>query len=137
MTRLVLRNPDVVAAPLGRYTHAVETPPGAGLIFLSGQVPVRRDGSAPETLAEQADQVYGNIAAILGARGVPVSNIVKLTTFLTEDEDGDDCVRKARAKHLGEHRPASTAVFVRRLVDPAWKIEIDAIALLPADRRSG
>ena len=98
---------------------------------------MRRDGSAPETLAEQADQVYANIAAILGARGVPVSNIVKLTTFLTEDEDGDDCVRKARAKHLGEHRPASTAVFVRRLVDPAWKIEIDAIALLPADRRSG
>ena len=78
MTRLVLHNPDVVAAPLGRYTHAVETPPGAGLIFLSGQVPVRRDGSAPETLAEQADQVYATIAAILGARGVPVSNIAKI-----------------------------------------------------------
>ena len=68
---------------------------------------------------------------------VPVSNIIKLTTFLTEDDDGDDCVRKARAKYLGEHRPASTAVFVRRLVDPAWKIEIDAVALLPADGRSG
>jgi enamine deaminase RidA (YjgF/YER057c/UK114 family) len=82
-TRLVLHNPDVVAAPPERYTRAVETPPGAGLIFRSGQVPVRRDGSAPETLAEQADQVYANIAAILGARGVPVFNIVKLTTFLT------------------------------------------------------
>ena len=78
MTRLVLHNPDVVAAQLGRDTHAVETPPGAGLIFLSGQVPVRRDGSAPETLAEQADQVYATIAAILGARGVPVSNIAKI-----------------------------------------------------------
>jgi len=132
MTQLALHNPDVAVGPLGRYTHAVEVPAGAGLIFLSGQVPVRPDGSVPTTLAEQADQVYANIVAILAARGAPTANIIKLTTFLTEDDDGDDCVRKARAKHLGEHRPASTAVFVRRLVDPAWKIEIDAVALLPA-----
>jgi 2-iminobutanoate/2-iminopropanoate deaminase len=97
---------------------------------------VRRDGSAPETLAEQVDQVCTNIAAILGARRVPMSNIIKLTTFLTGDDDGDDCVCQARTKHLGEHRPASTAVFVRHLVDPAWKIELDAIALLPANGRS-
>lgn len=128
---LKLHNPDSVAAPSGRYTHAVETPPGRSLLYLSGQVPVARDGSVRTTLAEQADQVYANIVAILASRGVPPSNIVKLTTFLTEDDDGDDCVRKARAKHLGEHRPASTAVFVTRLVDPAWKIEIEAVALLP------
>lgn len=127
---LTLHNPDVVAAPLGRYTHAVEVSPGSGLLFLSGQVPVARDGSVASTLAAQADQVYANIVAILAARGVPPSNIIKLTTFLTEDDDGDDCVRKARAKYLGEHRPASTAVFVTRLVDRQWKIEIDAVALV-------
>ena len=126
---LKLFNPDTVGPPLGRYSHAVEVPAGAGLLFLSGQVPVARDGSTPATLAEQADQVYANIVAVLAARGVPPSHIIKLTTFLTEDDD-DDCVRKARARHLGEHRPASTAVFVQRLVDPAWKIEIDAVALL-------
>jgi enamine deaminase RidA (YjgF/YER057c/UK114 family) len=129
--RLKLHNPDTVAAPLGRYTHAVEVPPGAGLLFLSGQVPVAPDGTTPTTLADQADQVYANIAAILAARGVPTSNIVKLTTFVTEDDGEMDVVRKARAKYLGEHRPASTAVFVARLVDPAWKIEIDAVAVLP------
>jgi 2-iminobutanoate/2-iminopropanoate deaminase len=126
---LTLHNPDTVAAPLGRYTHVVEVPAGAGLLFVSGQVPVRPDGTMPTTLAEQADQVYANIVAVLAARGVPPSNIIKLTTFVTEDDDGSDCVRKARAKHLGEHRPASTAVFVTRLVDPAWKIEIEAVAL--------
>jgi 2-iminobutanoate/2-iminopropanoate deaminase len=126
---LTLHNPDTVAAPLGRYTHVVEVPAGAGLLFVSGQVPVRPDGTMPTTLAEQADQVYANIVAVLAARGVPPSNIIKLTTFVTENDDGSDCVRKARAKHLGEHRPASTAVFVTRLVDPAWKIEIEAVAL--------
>ncbi len=128
---LLLHNPDTVAAPLGRYSHAVEVPAGARLLFLSGQVPVARDGSIAATLSAQADQVYANIVAILAARGAAPSSIVKLTTFMTEDDDGDDCVRKARARYLGEHLPASTAVFVARLVDPAWKIEIDAVALLP------
>ncbi len=128
---LRLHNPETVTAPLGRYSHVVEVPVGAGLLFLSGQVPVARDGTVTPTLAGQADQVYSNIVAVLAARGAAPTSIIKLTTFLTEDDDGDDCVRKARAKYLGEHRPASTAVFVSRLVDPAWKIEIDAVALLP------
>lgn len=128
---LKLHNPDAVAPPLGRYTHVVETPPGARLLYLSGQVPVARDGSVPDTLAAQADQVYSNIVAILADRGAPPSSIIKLTTFVTEDDGDADSVRKARAKYLGEHRPASTAVFVSRLVDPSWKIEIEAVALLP------
>ena len=84
----------------------------------------------PDTLAAQADQVYANIVAILADRGAPPSSIIKLTTFVTEDDGDTDSVRKARAKYLGDHRPASTAVFVTRLVDPSWKIEIEAVALL-------
>jgi 2-iminobutanoate/2-iminopropanoate deaminase len=134
---LKLVNPPGLAPPLGRYTHTVETPPGVGLIFVSGQVPVSPDGSVSESLAEQADQVYANIAAALADRGVPVHHIIKLTTFMVDEEVQDDVVRKARAKHLGEHRPASTAVWVRRLVDPRWRLEIEAVALAPAPRHSG
>lgn len=128
---LTLDNPSTVAPPLGRYSHSVEIPAGAGLVFISGQVPVAPDGSVAPTLAEQADQVYANIVAVLAAKGVPPQNIIKLTTFFTEEDDPDDSVRKARARHLGDHRPASTAVCVKALVDPRWKIEIDAIALRP------
>ena len=128
---LKLDNPATVSPPLGRYSHSVETPPGRGLVFVSGQVGVRPDGAlAGPGIAEQADQVYANIVAVLAAKGVPPSDIVKLTTFMTED-DLDGSVRGARARHLGEHRPASTAVYVTRLVDPAWKIEIEAVALAP------
>jgi 2-iminobutanoate/2-iminopropanoate deaminase len=128
---LKLENPDTVCAPLGKYSHTVEVPAGAGLIFVSGQPPVAPDGSVASTLAEQADQVYANIVAVLAAKGVPPHNIIKLTTFCVE-ADGEgrgDAVRNARTKHLGDHRPASTAVWVTSLVDPKWKIEIDAIAL--------
>jgi enamine deaminase RidA (YjgF/YER057c/UK114 family) len=107
---LKLENPASMAPPLGRYTHTVEVPAGAGLVFVSGQAPVAPDGSVAATLAEQADQVYANIVAVLAAKGIPPQHIIKLTTFYTED-DPDDSVRKARAKYLGEHRPASTAVL--------------------------
>ena len=127
---LKLDNPATVGPPLGAYSHSVEVPAGAKLIFVSGQVPVSADGRCGETLAEQADQVYSNIVAVLAAKGVPPNHIVKLTTYIVGDDDAE-VVRQARRKHLGDHRPASTAVYVRRLVDPSWKVEIDAVALAP------
>lgn len=128
--KLKLDNPAAVVPPLGAYSHSVEVPAGARLVFVSGQVPVRPDGSLPETLEDQADQVYANIVAVLAAKGIGPDAIIKLTTFIVGDDDAE-FVRAARRKHLGGHRPASTAVYVRRLVDPAWKVEIDAVALAP------
>lgn len=124
---LKLTNPDTVHAPLGLYSHTVTVPAGSELVYLSGQLGVRPDGSTPATIAEQADQVFANIVALLKAHGLAPSNIVKLTTFMVAGQDGD-AVRAARIKHLGSHRPASTAIFVSQLVDPAWFVEVDAVA---------
>jgi enamine deaminase RidA (YjgF/YER057c/UK114 family) len=121
-------NPATVHAPLGLYSHTVTVPEGTQLIFLSGQLGVRPDGSLPTTMEEQADQVFGNIIALLRAHGLEATSIVKLTTFMVAGHDGD-AVRAARLKHLGSHRPASTAVFVSQLVDPAWFVEVDAVAV--------
>lgn len=121
-------NPEQVAPPMGAYSHSVEVSANSGLIFLSGQVPVGLDGHAPATLAEQADQVYANIVAVLAAKGVTPEAVIKLVTYLVEDDAGG-AVPRARAKHFGDHRPASTVVYVRGLADPAWKVEVEAIAL--------
>ena len=40
-------------------------------------------------------------------------------------------VRAARAKFVGAHRPASTAVYVSQLVDPAWKVEVEVVVAKP------
>lgn len=120
-------NPAGVHAPLGLYSHTVSVAPGAEMIFLSGQVGVRPDGSTPATLEEQADQVFANIVRLLEAHGLDATNIVKLTTYIVAGQDGN-AVRAARLKHLGSNRPASTAVFVSQLMDPAWFVEVDAIA---------
>ena len=60
-------------------------------------------------------------------RRLEADSIVKLTTFMVAGHDGN-AVRTARLEHLGSHRPASTAVFVAQLVDPAWFVEVEAIA---------
>jgi enamine deaminase RidA (YjgF/YER057c/UK114 family) len=120
-------NPPGVHSPLGLYSHTVVVPAGTELVFLSGQVGVRPDGSAPATISEQADQVFANIVTLLRAHGLDATSIVKLTTFMVAGHDGD-AVRAARIRHLGSHRPASTAVFVAQLVDPAWLVEVDAVA---------
>jgi 2-iminobutanoate/2-iminopropanoate deaminase len=125
---IIFDNPDQVAAPIGAYSHSAETPAGSGLIFVSGQVPTNPSGDSPETLAEQADQVYANLVAVLAAKGVAPQSIVKLVTYLVDD-DVEAVVPRARAKHLGDHRPASTILYVRALALPQWKIEVEAIAL--------
>ncbi len=125
---LKLDNPEQVAPPMGAYSHSVEIPANSGLIFLSGQVPVGLDGRTPATLAEQADQVYANIVAVLAAKGVTPEAVIKLVTYLVED-DAAGAVPRARARHFGDHRPASTLLYVKGLANPAWKVEVEAIAL--------
>jgi enamine deaminase RidA (YjgF/YER057c/UK114 family) len=128
-------NPSGVHAPLGLYSHTASVPEGTELIFIAGQVGVRPDGSTPATIAEQADQVFANIVTLLKAHGLEATSIVKLTTFMVTGHDGD-AVRAARLKYLGDHRPASTAVFVSQLVDPAWLVEVEAVAAELNDRET-
>ena len=124
---LTFTNPSGVHAPLGLYSHTVSVPEGTELLFISGQVGVRPDGTTPASIEEQSDQVFSNLVALLEAHGLRPADIIKLTTFMVAGQDGN-AVRAARLRHLGSHRPASTAVFVSQLVDPAWFVEVEAVA---------
>jgi 2-iminobutanoate/2-iminopropanoate deaminase len=83
-----LANPSGVNAPLGLYSHTVLVPEGTELIYLSGQLGVRPDGSLPTAMAEQADQVFANIIGSLKTHGLEAKDIVKLTTFMVAGHDG-------------------------------------------------
>ena len=120
-------NPPTVHAPSAAYSHSAVVPAGAELVFLSGQVGVRPDGSLPSSISAQADQVFANIGALLAAHGLDASALVKLTMFVVAGQD-IQAVRDARAKFLGPYRPASTAVFVSQLVDPKWHVEVEGFA---------
>lgn len=123
-------NTDSVYAPLGPYSHTARVPGDTELVIVSGQVGARSDGSPPPRLEEQAELVFENLLALLGAHGLSAEDIVKLSTFIVAGQDGR-IVGEARRRHLGAHRPTSTTVYVAALVDPAWLVEIEAIAAKP------
>ncbi|MBE7368017.1 RidA family protein [Ramlibacter pallidus] len=121
-------NPSTVHTPQGSYSHTAAVPAGSELIFVSGQVGMRPDGSIPGSVAEQAEAVFSNLAACLAAHGLGMDAIVKLTAYLVAGVDVD-VVRKTRLRHLGDHRPTSTLVFVPGLASPDFLLEVEAIAV--------
>ncbi|MBC2777241.1 RidA family protein [Parasphingopyxis marina] len=120
--------PGDIHPPAGSYSHSITIPGNSELVFVSGQVGMRPDGSIPESFAEQAELVFRNLDAVLHANGLVANDIVKMTTFIVKGQAGE-VVRDARAKYLDAHRPASTAVYVEALVAPELLLEVECIAV--------
>jgi enamine deaminase RidA (YjgF/YER057c/UK114 family) len=121
-------DPRDVHAPVGPYSHTAAVPAGAELIFVSGQVGMRRDGSIPAAFAEQAEVTFENLRACLSAHGLGVEAVLKLGVFVTPGQDFQ-VLRAARERHFGAHRPTSTTVYVPQLASPAFLVEVEAIAV--------
>lgn len=96
------------------------------LLFISGQVPEKSDGTVPDGFEAQCEQAWRNVGEVLAAARLGVEHLVKVTTFLT---DRSQVVpnRAIRRAVLGEHQPALTVVVVET-VDSKWLLEIEAIA---------
>ena len=107
--------------------HGVEVPPGARLLFTNGQVGTRPDGTTPASTAEQAEVVFSRVEAVLAAGRMTLSDIVRLTVFLTDPTDVTTFV-KARDRVMGEHKPGAIILVVKGLARPELKIEIEVIA---------
>ncbi len=120
-------NPPAVHAPVGNYTHTAVVPPGTELVFISGQVATRPDGSVPTTFSEQAEVVFANLRACLAAHGVGMDSVVKLNAYLVAGQDVH-AMREVRARYFGAHKPTSTAVFIPALVSPEFLLEVEAVA---------
>lgn len=122
-----LLNPPNVAKPAGTYSHAVEVAAGARQLYISGQIGVLPDGSTAQGIAAQAEAVWTNIANILKASGMAMTDLVKITILVVNAAD-IPAVREVRNRFLGDHRPASTLMVVAGLASPAYLLEIEAFA---------
>lgn len=120
-------NPASIAPPVGTYSHAIETPPGARILHISGQVGIDRAGQVGRDIRSQAELVWSNIQAILGAAGMGLTDLVRVNTYLVDAADIPES-RAVRKAVLGEHRPASTLLVVGALASPDYRIEIEAWA---------
>jgi 2-iminobutanoate/2-iminopropanoate deaminase len=125
-------NPERIHPPVGTYSHAVRVETGdATWIYISGQVALDAEGTlvAPNDLRAQTEQVFENLEAILQANGATFDDVVKITTFVTTQEDLAG-MREVRARYLPKEPPASTAVQISALVVPDAVIEVEAVAVV-------
>ena len=123
----IKRNPSQIALPGGRYSHAVEVPPNARWLHISGQVGTAPDGSVPADIEAQAANCWRNIKGILESAAMTMDDVVKVTVFLTSEANIGP-YRAARDRLMGAARPASTLVVVSSLVRPEWLCEVEAVA---------
>jgi 2-iminobutanoate/2-iminopropanoate deaminase len=126
MQRRDLNAPDV-PSPVAAYTQAIEVSDATRTLYISGQVGQRMDGTIPDDIGEQSRLAWQNLEAQLKAAGLTLDNLVKVTTILPNPGDVA-AAGEARSKVLGDRKPASTLI-VGGLAHPAWKIEVEGIAV--------
>ncbi len=110
--------------PVGSYSQAVVA---GGFMYISGQIPLNIDGSLVSgDIKEEAKTALANVKAILAAKGLDFSNVVKIELYLDDIKNFND-VDTIYSEILGNNRPARQAMEVAKLPKGAG-IEISCIA---------
>jgi enamine deaminase RidA (YjgF/YER057c/UK114 family) len=98
-------------------------------VLVSGTAPVWPDGACPPDAESQARRCLEIIVTALAEAGAELADVVRTRMFLTDRADAD-AVGRAHAAVFGAIRPAATMVIVAGLLDPRWKVEIEAEAVV-------
>ena len=117
---------DAAPKAIGPYSQAIMTD---GLVFTAGQVALDpKTGELVGTsTAQQTEQVFKNLEAVLAAAGSSLGNVVKATVYLADMADFAQ-MNEVYAKHFGTHKPARSTVQAAGLPKAA-RVEIDVIAV--------
>ncbi len=100
-------------------------------VYTSGTVAFDSDGNivGEGSAYAQAQQIFKNIEEILVAAGATMSDVVKITTFLTDMSDYGE-FGKARTEAFPSGVPASAAYATPALIKPELLVEVEAIAVI-------
>jgi len=112
---------------IGPYSQAIKA---NGMIFCSGQIPI--DPATGEFVeggvAEQTEQVFKNLIAVLEAGGSGIEGVVKTTVFLADMNDFA-AMNEVYGRYFETNKPARATVQAARLPRDA-RVEIECIAVL-------
>ena len=98
-------------------------------VYVSGTAPIWPDGSCDPDPEIQARRCLEIIMEALAGAGASPKQVVRTRMFLT-DASYADAVGRAHGAVFGEVRPAATMVVIRGMLDPRWKVEIEADAVM-------
>jgi 2-iminobutanoate/2-iminopropanoate deaminase len=117
---------DGAPKAIGPYSQAIVTD---GWVFTAGQVALdpKSGELVGKTTAEQTEQVFRNLQAVLHAAGTSLGNVVRSTVYLADMADFAQ-MNEVYAKQFGTHKPARSTVQAAGLPKGA-RVEIDVIAV--------
>ena len=108
------------------YAQAIEVTNHSRTLFISGQIPVAKDGTVPADFENQCRLAWRNVEAQLHAAGMNLDNLVKVTIYLSDRAYSLDN-RRIRNEVIGDRKIALT-VIITGIFDESWLLEIEAIA---------
>jgi enamine deaminase RidA (YjgF/YER057c/UK114 family) len=106
------------------------------MVFLRGQVGLDIDTNESVGIgdvAAQTDKAMANIDMLLNEAGARMEDVCKIVVYLT-DVRHRDTVYQVMGRWMKDVYPCSTGVVIDGLARPEWVVEIDATAVIPADR---
>ncbi len=114
---------------------------GGSILFIAGQVGWDRESRiVSDDFAEQFVQALENVLAVVRQAGGGPENIGRLLIFVTDKDEYESRLRdigSAYRQLMGKHFPAMTLVEVGSLLERLAKVEIEALAVIPAPAPSG
>jgi|SRR5579862_8463756 len=122
---------DRLARPSGVFSHATTIEARGRLVFISGMVAKRPDGTMAGVgdIEAQTRQVCENLKAAVEAAGGTMDDICRVDVYIRNMEHFPG-IHKVRAEYFREPLPASTMVEVTKMTSPDALIEISAIAVI-------
>ena len=131
-TNLRFSNPPGMSNPPG-YSHVIEVTGPHRTVYFAGQTGADANGKVSKDFREQAVQVFENIKTALASVGAGFEHVVKVTAYHTNLDANAAIYREVRGSYFTNKAalPAHTLLQISRLANPAYLLEVDAIAILP------
>jgi enamine deaminase RidA (YjgF/YER057c/UK114 family) len=103
-------------------------------VLVSGTAPIWPDGSCHPDTQVQARRCFEIIVEALRELGASAADVVRTRMFIVDAADAE-AVGSAHREALGDAAPAASMVVVAALLDPRWKVEIEAEAVLDREQQ--
>lgn len=105
-------------------------------VVVAGTAPVWPDGAVDPDVGRQVERCIAIMLAALEEAGATAADVIRTRTYLVDAADWEAAGR-AHGRTFAEIRPASTMVVVGGLLDPRWRVEMEAEAIIGSGETAG